>query len=273
MPNPHRLPPRCVEHPRHHPGCGTCRAYSRRVRQVRLHQRSYGTWQPWGDLPTVQAHVNRLLEQGMSRRAIARRAGVSVRTVTAVIGGANLRVSRHIGEYLLGVRYTPSQWVAAVGVTRMLQALAVLGYGRRRLARQLGVTDLAVYHWQRGKRSRVSIHTHRAVETLYDQLVDYDGPSQVAVQAAVARGWHGPGAWTPETINDPDALPHTTDSYIDWAKLDRVKKKQVPFLELSWAEQLLLWRQHVGVGQSLRSFRDRYRPVPIELIRRLQEFS
>jgi hypothetical protein len=207
----------------------------------------------------------------MSRRAIAQRAGVGVRTVSAVIDGTHLRVSRHIGEYLLGVRYTPSNRIPAIGVTRMMQALAVLGYGRRRLARQLGVDELTVYHWQHGKRARVSAATHRAVEALYDKLVDYDGPSRVAAEAAQAHGWYGPGAWTPETIDDPDAFPHLDDNYIDWAKLDRVRRREIPFMALSWAEQLLLWRQHVGVGQSLRSFRDRYRPVPIDTIRKLQQ--
>jgi len=79
------------------------------------------------------------------------------------------------------------------------------------------------------------------------------------------------------TIDDPQAGPYSDPDaigFIDWEKLDRAKlpprhSLRVEFEDLTFAEQTALYQAHLQAGRSPRSFRDRYRPVPIEIMRQL----
>lgn len=95
--------------------------------------------------------------------------------------------------------------VDATGTHRRLQALAVIGWGTRQLAEQVGVTPTAVKQWMR--RDRVQPQTAARVAELYDRLWPTPGPSAKAAAWARRQRWAPPLAWDDDSIDNPDARP------------------------------------------------------------------
>lgn len=163
----------------------------------------------------------------------------------------------------------------SIGVARRLQALAVAGYGSGEIAHHLVAARWRVVRWRQPFCRQVQLTTHQRVAYTYERLYHTDGPSTLARQHALALGWQPIDAWTDHTIDDPDAAPYSDpeqSNHIDWILLDRIRRRQQPggYALLTPSEQLVLLREHfLRGGGTLRGFRDRYRPVPIEPLRRL----
>jgi hypothetical protein len=163
--------------------------------------------------------------------------------------------------------------VDATGTTRRLQALGRAGYSSGWITRELAISrQVYVRWWRAGKRPRLWVVHQRLVGELYDQLWDSDGPSAITRTWALRYGWEPYEAWTMETIDDPKAQAWAVlqdPGYIDEVLLDKVRAGVVPFMALNRAEQTVLLLEYLASGGGIRGFRDRYRPVPIGVLREI----
>lgn len=250
-----------------------------------MRQRRNG-WSVVTGTEQVRQHIKALQAQGMSYQAIADRAGVHKTSVYEIATGQN-RCFKITGEAILGVklRLPPHAVVPGIGAVRRLQALACAGFGARMIAKMLGESATMVGRWRCGFRVGIQYRHHRQVDDLYQRLINGAEPRltpgmRATATKAISRGWQPVEAWDDQTIDDPDATAYShleRDTYVDWEKVNRVKRRQVvdgvryQFTDLSWPEQLHLFHEFVQAGGSPRTFRDRYRPVPAAILRALEE--
>ena len=274
VPNPPRY---CPQHrARYQVGCGDCAEYRRLLKARRSRAIAYGTWQPRIDATPTQSHIATLLEQGMSLYQIALEAAVWGQTVERLHSRRQATVTPAIAQRIARVAPVLSM-VDPIGAARRLQAMGRAGYGLVYLASISDLPRSNLHLWRHMHFDRVTARTHNRIDQLYQQLWCNDGPDRGAAAAAAARGWHPFEAWTDRTIDDPQAEPYSDPDavgFVDWEKLDRVKlpprhSLRVEFEELTFAEQTALYQAHLAAGRTPRSFRDRYRPVPIEIMRQL----
>lgn len=97
------------------------------------------------------------------------------------------------------------------GVVRRVQALAVAGWTRPVLAAELRISEC---HLTRVYAGRVSFPQLAVrIAALYDRLNGLEPQqtpaSRITRGRALAAGWLGPDAWTPDSIDDPDGRPLT----------------------------------------------------------------
>lgn len=96
--------------------------------------------------------------------------------------------------------------VDKTGAVRRLQALMVMGWPRRELARQAGYQGDAFALILNGRRQSLTIATHQRVCDLYERLSMTHGPSSSTRIRASKKGWPPPLAW--DDIDDPAEQPH-----------------------------------------------------------------
>lgn len=237
---------------------------------------AYGTWQSRINALPTRLHIEALLEQGMSLYQIALEAAVWGKTVEGLHSGRQASVTPAIAQRIARVAPVLAL-VDPIGVARRLQAMGRGGYGLVYLSSISDLPRSNLHLWRHATFDRVTARTHNRIDRLYQQLWCVDGPDRGAATAAAARGWQPFEAWTDRTIDDPQAGPYSDPDaigFIDWEKLDRAKlpprhSLRVEFEDLTFAEQNALYQAHLQAGRSPRSFRDRYRPVPIEIMRQL----
>jgi hypothetical protein len=276
------LPPVCPEHRvRPAAGCRPCRVYANARYRRRSRAMAYGIWQPRVDATPTRLHLIDLVEvHGMEFRNIARRSGMNIATVLRVYRGERRQVQPATARKILAVTPGPDFLVDSLGAARRLQAIACAGYTLGDVhAVQPKASMLQLTRWRVQERRWIRSVNHGLVVDLYDLLWDTDGPHPRVALWAANRGWQPFEAWTDDTIDDPDAGPYTAPEMvdsIDWEKLNRAvlppgSRLRVRFVDLTPAEQRQLYQQHMAGGGSPRGFRDRYRPVPIEILRWLQQ--
>jgi len=275
----HPRPRPCQLHGIYQRGCPTCRLYCRGLRRLRRRLRAYGLWVGRVDADPARKRIRQLVAAGMSVNRIAAVSGVSRYTLAAIHNGQPL-AHEYIVSAIVGCPLRPTGWrmVDATGTVRRLQALCAAGYSSTDVAQLLDRRPITVAHWRCSKPgSLIRANTHALIARLYNELWDTAGPSPAAARYAlkVADPPYQPyEAWTDRTIDDPAATPFSDPEaieFIDQVRLQEARDGRRPFLNLSEAEQRHLYTQHVSTGRSIRSFRDRYRPVPAELLRRLQQ--
>lgn len=275
----HHPPPTCPEHTaaHYHAQCAACQQYRRRLFRRRSRAVAYGQWQYMVDAGPVREHIATLLQQHMTLPQISAAAGVGLSTTRQIFAATYARTKPAVAARILAVTAQEPRLVDSTGTARRLQALGLAGFGLAHLADLTGYWYPTLLRWQRQHTAKITTVNRDTVRYLYQQLWCADGPDQRAIQIATAHGWCPFEAWTDQTIDDPQALPYTATEqreYVDWERLNRIKQKTIPvgllavtFESLSPAEQLELWRAHVAHGGSVRGFRDRYRPVPIDTLR------
>lgn len=275
------LPPRCPTHTGRHayqPGCEHCRRQHRETKRRKSRAIAYGVWQPTlVDAGPTRLHIGQLLEQGMTYRRIATQAGVDWLTVQT-LHSQRVQVTRTTAERIAQVTPTPSFLVDATGVARRLQAIACAQYSPRDLLELIPAHERLIYRWRLPAQPYVQHRSFLLVADAYNQLWDTEGPRPEAAAYARSRGWQPFEAWTDSTIDDPAAAPYSAPEaveFVDWVKLNYARlepghRRRVPFLDLTPAEQRELYRRHMAAGGTPRGFRDRYRPVPIDILRQLQ---
>lgn len=166
------------------------------------------------DAAPVRAHIQHLLEHGMSYPQIGGLAGVDRTLVRVAHRGdpgrpPSRRVRTETATAILAVQPDPAAIVPgtatnAIGIHRRLEALLADGWTKRELGRRLGAPSGQLQVCRTG---RVQASTAAKVVALYDELVDLGGPSPAAARRWRARGYAPPEAWTPDTIDDPWAWP------------------------------------------------------------------
>ncbi|WP_446458600.1 hypothetical protein [Streptomyces rochei] len=185
-----------------------------------------GQWQPYVDAEPVRQHLYKVNAAGMPYRAICERLGLpneaSLQPLLWGRGphGPSRKIRRETAELILS--YWPAlgdfpdgALLDATGTRRRLEALAVRGWSRNAVGREIGMRPdnfrAAV------SKDKVTARVARLVGAVYDKWWNQDpldhGTSLNAVSRvrgdAARSGFHGPLAWDDDSIDDPTALPQT----------------------------------------------------------------
>lgn len=105
----------------------------------------------------------------------------------------------------------PRQMEDGAGSARRLQAATVVGRMLKTFAREAGVSETTLSKIRSGA-GRVSPGHAKAIADAYPKVLALAHQvHRVPLQTAARYGWHGPDAWTPDTIDDPAALPHVAE--------------------------------------------------------------
>lgn len=164
------------------------------------------------DTAEAKRHVDTLVGQGWSLRAVAGAADVSPQTVCRIQSGA-ARAHSSITTAILAIpldelptrpsRQVAEPFVPRIGTVRRIQALIFMGYPHRLLTALTGIRT----HAQLSQQGRwVTRATHDTISALYDELAMTPGPSNLSRGWARRLGYVGPLAW--DDI-DADLAPNT----------------------------------------------------------------
>lgn len=215
---------------RHEPGDrrayrAGCRCYPCSDAYAAYHKgRQHSDWKPFVEVAPVREHIASLIAAGVPAAAIARRAQVSINTLSAIrgIGRASTIVRAENAARILAVRPTldivgAGGYINGTGTYRRLQSLHALGFPRTFLAARVG-----------SHHEHLKLHPVRlvrpafaaAVQRVYDELWDQDPvacgvrPSAITVarKRAAEAGWALPAEWDDDEIDNPSAKPRRADT-------------------------------------------------------------
>jgi len=192
--------------------CGAC--YER----TRKRQTAYGRWTPDRVVAEpVRAHVDALNAAGISKRQLAKLAGIDRSVLATLLHGKPGRppaawITSGTAQKILAIAIPcdPTEVAAdrhripAVGARRRLRALVSAGWPMSHLAAELGVTPSNFGPLIHG-RSMVTVRRHRDVVALFDRLQLNPGPSMRARNYGLKKHWPLPMQWDEEAIDDPTA--------------------------------------------------------------------
>jgi hypothetical protein len=177
-------------------------------RQKRTQRRQQGV-SGLVDGPLVAAHLRACIAAGWTRREIAAVSHVSERGIRYIFGGQPT-VQRDNAQRLLAIRPEHSPRVPAIGCIRRIKALSRAGYTVEWTRQQAGCSHRHIYEILNGTVELVDRRLAERFAEIYRRHEGTTGPSNPARIAARSKGWHGPEAWDPDTIDDPDATPDWT---------------------------------------------------------------
>lgn len=204
------------------------RAATTHKQSRRRRLKAMGQWQdPLVPAEPVRQHLRKIHDAtGMPYYAIAERIGLphdsSLQPLLWGRGqyGPSERILRETADLVMAYWPTPDDFpesvlIEATGTRRRVEALAVRGWSRNWVARQIGMRE---DNFRKAiSKDRVTVRLARRVASVYDAWWNQDPMDHGAelnpvarVRAAARRsGWHGPLAWDDDTIDDPDAVPLT----------------------------------------------------------------
>ncbi|MFJ2961223.1 helix-turn-helix domain-containing protein [Streptomyces collinus] len=159
--------------------------------------------------PLVAAHLQACIDAGWTRREIAAVTHVSERGIRYILGGQPT-VQHDNAQRLLAVRPEHSPRVPPIGCIRRIRALSRAGYTVEWTGQQAGCSHRHIYEILNGTVELVDRSLAERFAEIYRRHEGTPGPSNPARIAAKSKGWHGPEAWDPDTIDDPDAAPEWT---------------------------------------------------------------
>lgn len=195
--------------------CATCRADQRRLdkrRKVLGYVRTpwQGAWEVLTDL----------VDAGWSGTAIADAYDLPVRlcqesAARHLAGGTPRPFGTKISARLLAppVRWPRRGLVPAIGITRRLQALAVLGHTNRDVIDRTGLTASVVSDAQSGRRPVLNAKHAGLILAAYEDMYRHHGASTRAAFRARKNGWYAPADWEYADIDDPSSLPEDVRSH------------------------------------------------------------
>lgn len=198
--------------------CDACSWANNERERHRQKQKAYGRFDTGlVDVEPVREHLLMLGEFGLGYKRVAGIAGLGVTPVRNIIWGRQdpgprkgelpKRVKRETAEKILAVQpdidlMADGQTIPARGTQRRLQALVTRGWSQSKLAERLGFERSNFGSLM--QRDRVTVATHRAVASLYDELWGELPPrvewrDKIAysrtLKYAAARRWLPPLAW------------------------------------------------------------------------------
>jgi transcriptional regulator with XRE-family HTH domain len=165
---------------------------------------------PYPATGLARAHVRRLRQDGRTYRAIAAAAGLDRATVSDLDRGRR-RPNRGTTTAVLSVtsQAVPRGRTDAGGSRLRLRALHVMGHGSARIARALGVREMAIRQIVRGDARTVSLKLRDAITELYDTWWDKRAPARTRFErgaATAARKRAIAGNWCAAAALDDDLL-------------------------------------------------------------------
>lgn len=173
-----------------------------------VHAYALGVVRPLVSASALRVQVNRELSRGVTRYALAKRAGLNPMTVRDIASGKSRRVRQSTAERLqgaLGDTNSRPAWP----IQRRLCALRRLGWSAAALAQELGVQESTVIDICLGNTTMVYASTYEAAVALYDVLQhtmvgDLD-------RRILRKRWPRPMDW--DDIDDPEECPRLQIRY------------------------------------------------------------
>lgn len=181
--------------------------------------------QPTGfsDGARARAHIATLKAMGIGTPRIAELSGMPQVTIWRVSNSD--RVLARTEARILAIALPSAAHeiakdgasVALIGTQRRLRALQVAGYTTARLGDLVGIGKRAVVNICSDSQTYVTAEVARRVAALFDDLQATPGGNKTTRARSLAKGWHPALAWDEDAIDDPDAVPHTSeDRNSDW---------------------------------------------------------
>lgn len=275
--------------------CHPCKVATREYEQQRRRTRAYGQ-AAYVDAQPARSHVQQLQAAGMGWKRIAKAAGLSTSVVWALLYGKTgrgtpptKRVRPTTADSLLAVQLNlaPGVTVDGTGTRRRLQALVWAGYSITHQARLLGWTPSNLWHVA-GGTCGVAHATAQQVADLYDRLaLTPNRPTEWHAKAAATRarnyarqhGWVSALAWVDDSIDDPNAQPHTGTGGADPADVDEQAITRAILtpgtVTLTRAERLELIRRLAARGRPDRyiALRAGVTPRTVQRIRAIENIE
>lgn len=215
--------------------CRPCRDAAADYERKRARLRASVAWgtadDPLVDAELARRHVRALMAQGMGLKRIKKVSGVGQDTLGALLYGKFVddpshpdhrprrkRITRRVHDALMAVELDLADGarIDSTGTARRLQALVVVGWSKRALAKLLGIQQ-GNMHNLFTPHLKVTVGTARRAKDLYDRLWDTEPPTGTRYQRisvtkakayAKAQRFAPPLAWDDDTIDDPRARPH-----------------------------------------------------------------
>jgi transcriptional regulator with XRE-family HTH domain len=176
----------------------------------RASQAAPATGQPPAAPSCVPDQIRRLRDQGGTYRSIAAAAGLAVGTVHDLASGRRQSTPATERALLkLSCGTLPRARLDAGGTRLRLRALHVMGHGSARIARALGVREMAIRRIVRGDAATVSPKLRDVVADLYDAWWDKRAPERTRAErgaATAARRRAIAGNWCAGAGLDDDLL-------------------------------------------------------------------
>lgn len=178
------------------------------ARQHLEHLRKTMTWAQIADASQVEARTLQLV--GAGRQQVIRRGTLArIKAVSPVPASA------------------PGHYLDATGFRRRLQALRVLGYSAKELAKIIGTAETRIHLICSGTQPTVRLFLATRIIAAYDNLSTVPAPegrsSTMARRCAEANGWLGPAWWDKGELDDPNFTPAVKDT----ASLKKVEVKHL----------------------------------------------
>jgi lambda repressor-like predicted transcriptional regulator len=188
--------------------CEPCRvAYRRHIKAWKLERDRSGPRIVSGD--AVRAHVQALLDQGMSLRSIGKFSGVSASTISNVMSRPSSGINKRNEARILALAAPVYElepeaetFVPRVGAVRRIQALLALGWTHAHMKAECGVLTHVLLSQSGGW---VTQRNHNRVAAMFERLSMTPGPSSLTRARAARAGYLPPLAWDDGTIDDPGA--------------------------------------------------------------------
>ena len=166
--------------------------------------------QPDSGPGAARDYARRLRESGGTYRGIAAAAGLAPTTVHDLVSGRRPGTP-YTATALRAVtsQAIPRARLDAGGTRLRLRALHVMGHGSARIARALGVREIAIRELVRGDARTISPKLRDKVTALYDAWWDKRAPERTRAErgaAALARRRAIAGNWCAAAALDDDQL-------------------------------------------------------------------
>lgn len=193
--------------------CPPCKVdQARRDKQRKAGYYRRAPWEQAWDVLTER------IAAGWSPAAIADAYGIPIRLVQEsgarhAHGEGPRRFGNRTSLKLLKPAKRPTRgFVPAIGSTRRLQALGVLGWTLDEVRTHTGITASVLADAQSGKRTVIAAKAAGLIADVYEPMSARRGPSTRATFRALKKGWVPPLAWDEGSLDDPDARPHGGDN-------------------------------------------------------------
>lgn len=161
-----------------------------------------------GFVPTARiiSHIGVLNKAGWTNGEIAETAGVDRRTIHNILHGYVTNTHLPTASAILQLRPedAPNR-VPAIGTTRRIQALAVMGWPISHIADLAGIRGTQVNELMAGRRKRIPRDQAEAVDRVFRERWMQPGPNARTRTIAARNGWVPALAW--DDIDNPDEQP------------------------------------------------------------------
>ncbi|MCV7565097.1 hypothetical protein M3E78_005740 [Micrococcus luteus] len=242
--------------------CPDCTKAMARYDKVKSIARHRGTHRHLVDGADARRNLRTLHNTlGVSMNGIAQAAGVAMPTVSEALQ-ADAKIRFDVAAALARVTLDDlpdSAEVSARGVGRRLQALACLGWSPNRVADMAGVTSTTTpSRILSGKKTRVTMSTHRAVDAVYKRLQSTrfeprDRMDRMAYTKATERaareGWAPPAMWDDIDLDD---RPASTPAYKTISDMEARRQDAVDLIAGGYAPATVMGRLGIRTVRDLK---------------------